>query len=40
MQLIGNFVHQSKPYIEPTFSCILQAPEQKKIDQELLKQIQ
>ena len=26
-QSIGNFVHQSKPYIEPTVFYILQAPE-------------
>lgn len=29
-QSIGNFVHQSKPYIEPTVFCILQAPEEIK----------
>lgn len=29
-QSIGNFVHQSKPYLEPTVFCILQAPEEIK----------
>ena len=39
--VIDNFVHQSKPYIEPTFFCILQAPEEiKKVQLRRLKQVQ